>query len=160
MNGSSSNQVNGTSGLQTTIDQNTLSQLVGQNEANMESTFNANSKKPTGNFTDFPKQINEGRQGKHIPDHNNYHPGKSTLNLSMQEAQSLVNEYSGKGEKVSDNKERVDFGKTIGNYVDPETGESRPTTIGMIHYSKNGTHIVPVRPKYYKKKDEGNKDEH
>lgn len=43
--------------------------------------------------------------------------------------------------------ERVDFGKTIGNYVDPDTGTKYPTTVGIIHYSKSGTHIVSARPK-------------
>ena len=59
----------------------------------------------------------------------------------------LVDDYSGKGTALGDNKERVDFGRTIGNYVDPVTGAKYPTTVGIIHYSKSGTHIVPARPK-------------
>lgn len=43
--------------------------------------------------------------------------------------------------------ERVDFGKIIGYYVDPQTGKKHPTTMGIIHYSKNGAHIVPSKPK-------------
>jgi hypothetical protein len=37
-------------------------------------------------------------------------------------------------------KERVDFGKVIGNYVD-SSGVKTPTTKGMIVYGKNGVHI-------------------
>src|ERR1700754_3931629 len=43
-------------------------------------------------------------------------------------------------------KERVDFGTIIGNWVDPSTGQKMPTTNGIIHYSKDGVHIVPSRP--------------
>ena len=65
----------------------------------------------------------------------------------MNEAANLIEHHSGKGTPVSDNKERVNFGKTIGIYNDPFTGENMPTTIGIIHYSKSGAHIVPARPK-------------
>ena len=44
------------------------------------------------------------------------------------------------------NKERLDFVEIIGNYVD-ENGNSQPTTIGIIHKSKTGCHIVPAKPK-------------
>lgn len=69
------------------------------------------------------------------------------LTISLAEAGNLVQQYSGKGTPVGDNKERVDFGKTIGIYKDSSTGAGTPTTIGIIHYSKTGTHIVPARPK-------------
>ena len=64
----------------------------------------------------------------------------------MEEAQDMVNKNSGYGSKVSENKERVDFGKTIGIFVDQNTGKRIPTTVGIIHYSKSGTHIVPAEP--------------
>ncbi len=44
-------------------------------------------------------------------------------------------------------KERVDFGKTIGFYHNPQTQKSIPTTMGIIHYSKDGAHIVPAKPR-------------
>ncbi|MHB9941523.1 hypothetical protein CF065_07820 [Clostridium sporogenes] len=44
------------------------------------------------------------------------------------------------------NKERIDFGKIIGQYVDPITGKLYDTTKAIIHYSKKGVHIVPSRP--------------
>jgi len=98
-------------------------------------------------FSGYRKDINVDKQNKHIPVTSNYEPGKSKLTISISEAQELVNRFSDKGEKVSNNKERVDFGKIIGRYVDPTTGQESDTTIGIIHYSKTGTHIVPAKPK-------------
>jgi filamentous hemagglutinin len=43
-------------------------------------------------------------------------------------------------------RERVDFGKVIGKFVDRDTGVSMPTTKAIIHYSKEGIHIVPAHP--------------
>ncbi|WP_175527713.1 polymorphic toxin type 50 domain-containing protein [Marinobacterium iners] len=42
--------------------------------------------------------------------------------------------------------ERVNFQENIGKYVDPSSGNSSSTTNGIIHYSKDGVHIVPARP--------------
>lgn len=47
---------------------------------------------------------------------------------------------------VNDSKERVDFGRVIGKYVDIRTGTSAETTNGLLHYSKDGIHIVPAKP--------------
>lgn len=94
----------------------------------------------------FSKKIHSGKQGKHIPSHNNYQKGKSIFYGSMKEAQKLVNKYAGTGQKIGTNRERVDFKKVIGSYVDPKTGKSYKTTIGTIHYSKTGTHILPEKP--------------
>ncbi|WP_258958768.1 polymorphic toxin type 50 domain-containing protein, partial [Bacillus wiedmannii] len=35
---------------------------------------------------------------------------------------------------------------TIGKYYDRDTGEYLETTRGMIHYGKDGAHIVPSEP--------------
>ncbi|SUX53910.1 polymorphic toxin type 50 domain-containing protein [Chromobacterium vaccinii] len=95
--------------------------------------------------------IEVGKQGKHIPEHNNFISGKSEL--LYPNPQSLVDEYAGKGQQVGNvltgqpgSKERVDFEKIIGNYIDPVSGEKIPTTKGIIHYSSRGVHIVPARP--------------
>lgn len=65
--------------------------------------------------------------------------------------QGLLDNFHGgsveSAEKINDVKTRVDFGKNIGTYVDPETGKSAETTVGIIHNSKKGAHIVPARPK-------------
>ncbi|WP_226263634.1 hemagglutinin repeat-containing protein [Burkholderia metallica] len=95
--------------------------------------------------------IDAGKQGKHQPDHNNFIPGRSEL--SYPDPQKLVDDYAGTGQPANNvapgqpgYRERVNFGKVIGNYVDPATGEKTPTTNGIIHYSKDGVHIVPGRP--------------
>ena len=38
------------------------------------------------------------------------------------------------------------IGKPIGKYYDRDTGEYIETTRGMIHYGKDGAHIVPSEP--------------
>lgn len=92
-----------------------------------------------------------GRQGKHIPGHKNFILGRSEW--THPDPQDLVNTFAGKGTqagKVAKGmpgyKERIDFGEVIGNYVDPVTGLSVPTTKGIIHYGADGVHIVPARP--------------
>ena len=102
--------------------------------------------KTATNFKSFPKKIHIGQQGKHILGHNNYKKGKSILDISISDAQQLINKYSGKGRKIGTNREVVNFKKVIGKYVDPKTGKSYYTTVGTIHYSKSGTHLVPEKP--------------
>lgn len=94
------------------------------------------------------KKIQEGRQGKHIVGHNNY-DGKSYLADGVA-PQKLVDEYHGTGDLKITNpnknwtkKEFIMSNKVIGYDVDPVTGEITPTRYFSIHYSKNGTHIVP-----------------
>ncbi len=103
------------------------------------------SKKAT-KFSDFPTTVHNGRQGKHIIGHNNYIEGKSIFSGTTNDANKLIKKFSGTGNKKGPNKELVDFGKTIGTYVDPQSNVHKPTTKGIIHYSKDGAHIVPARP--------------
>jgi len=60
----------------------------------------------------------------------------------------LLDDFAGTGQKIpGTNKERVDFGKVIGQYYDDVTGKFVDTTKGIIHYdSKGGAHIVPAKP--------------
>jgi hypothetical protein len=136
-----------TSGDQQSLEQGNVRTTVEKNEANAESTFDVGNVSSSSDFSNYPKTLNESKQGKHIPGHNNYQEGKSELTITMSEASNLVSQFSGKGMPIGDNKERVNFRKTIGIYKDPLTGTSVRTTIGVIHYSKTGTHIVPARPK-------------
>ncbi len=101
--------------------------------------------KGSGKIRGFSKTIHSGKQGKHIPTHNNYQKGKSIFYGSAKKAQNLVNKYAGTGQWMGSHKERVNFGKVIGSYVD-ETGKTVKTTVGIIHYSKTGAHIVPAAP--------------
>ena len=94
--------------------------------------------------------IHVNRQGKHIVGNKNYIEGRSIFCGTIKDASLLIKEYSGKGQLIGNGKERVDFGKTIGMYIDKETGRRYPTTVGIIHSSKDGSHIVPARPKEFK----------
>jgi len=66
----------------------------------------------------------------------------------------LLDLAAGTGQPVNDvpierpgSKERVDFGKVIGHYINPSTGVAYPTTNGVIVYDRNGgAHIIPARP--------------
>jgi filamentous hemagglutinin len=67
--------------------------------------------------------------------------------------QTLVDRWAGTGSPVNvaigepGSKERVDFGKIIGNYVNPVTRDAVPTSKGIIVYDRLGyTHIIPARP--------------
>ncbi|MGH7489624.1 MAG: polymorphic toxin type 50 domain-containing protein [bacterium] len=67
--------------------------------------------------------------------------------------QRLVDQFAGTGEAANKVprgeagfKERVDFGRIIGTYVDPSTGVAVTTTKGIIVYASDGVHIVPARP--------------
>lgn len=64
---------------------------------------------------------------------------------------------AGKGQKVNDKdffnpgyKERIDFGEIIGDFALQEEGKETifiPTTRGILHYSKDGVHVIPSAPK-------------
>jgi RHS repeat-associated protein len=93
-------------------------------------------------------KIAMGKQGKHIPGHNNYTPGRSVLSGDAEE----LGRAAGTGQQVGKtqvglpgSKERVVYDDVIGQYVD-DAGNAVDTNVGIIHYSKDGIHIVPGRP--------------
>jgi hypothetical protein len=93
--------------------------------------------------------IHTGKQGKHVPSHNNFKPGRSTLHADPE----TLAAKAGTGEPIGKlpvgqpgSKERVQFDSVIGDYVD-EAGVATPTRVGIIHYAKDGIHIVPGQPK-------------
>lgn len=96
------------------------------------------------------KLIHEGKQGKHIVGHNNYkeEEGKSITILPMAKIEELLKKYAGTGQIARDNGERVDFKEIIGIYVNQHNNKKCETTVGIIHYSKSGLHIVPARPSW------------
>ncbi len=102
-------------------------------------------------FEKVELQIN--RQNKHIPNKWNYEKGKGIWLLPEDKTRELLKKNAGKGQKLSGipgepgYRERVDFREVVGYYVDEKTAEQSSTTIGIIHYSKKGAHIVPARPK-------------
>lgn len=101
----------------------------------------------SGKQNGFPQKVHPGKQGKHIPGHNNYQKGKSIFKGTPETAQELINKYAGTGAWKGSNKEVVDFGQVIGFYIDKNTGKAYETTRGTIHYSTTGAHIVPAAPK-------------
>ena len=100
----------------------------------------------------YDAKVNVGQQNKHIPGTNEYKNAwnngqiKSIMYGDVNDIQNLLNNKAGTGDFFGINKERVDFGQVIGQYVDPDTGIGVETTIGIIHYGRNGAHIVPARP--------------
>jgi filamentous hemagglutinin len=100
--------------------------------------------------------IHDGRQGKHIPGHNNHDPNRSSIAEGV-DPQALADEFAGRGQRVagepgqSGYKERFDAGeRVIGTFRDPNTGQALPTTRGMIHHAAGGrVHIVPSSPRGY-----------
>ena len=88
-------------------------------------------------------KVHDGKQGKHVPGHNNFQPGKSEL--THPNPQALLDKGAGKGVQHG-NKEVVDFGEEIGIHVGKD-GTRSATTRGTIHYdAKGGAHIVPAKP--------------
>ncbi|GAB1344716.1 polymorphic toxin type 50 domain-containing protein [Gemmatimonas sp.] len=91
--------------------------------------------------------IEMGKQGKHIPNHNNYQQGKSIF--AHGDPQGLLDKFAGTGQRIvgtvgGPGKERVDFGQVIGQVN--VNGVMTNTTRGIIHYSNKGAHIVPRNP--------------
>lgn len=100
---------------------------------------------------DYILDIETGKQGKHIKGHNNYQQGKSYLDISMEDVQMLVDQYAGTGILERDNYGRwkhteviTQNKQNIGYAISFRDGKEYPTAVFKIHYSKNGTHIVPT----------------
>ncbi len=80
---------------------------------------------------------------------NKYIEGRSLL--QHKNPQKLINENVGKGIKCrgvpgkAGYQEIVDFKESIGYYID-QKGKEFATTRGKIHYSNQGTHLVPAKP--------------
>ncbi|WP_369899772.1 polymorphic toxin type 50 domain-containing protein [Bacillus manliponensis] len=100
----------------------------------------------------YPAKVKPGAQEKHIPNTPNYKQevangkNKSIFYGDNKTAQELLDKFAGKGTVLKNGRERVDFGQVIGKYYDRDTGEYHETTKGLIHYGKDGAHIVPARP--------------
>jgi RHS repeat-associated protein len=97
-------------------------------------------------------KLHVDKQNKHVIGKHNYEKGKSIF--THKDPQGLLDKYAGKGIPTRNSspgspnyRERVDFKEIIGYHVDPMTLQQTPTTIGEIHFSKTGAHIVPMRPK-------------
>ncbi|QWS50301.1 transposase [Bacillus sp. JNUCC-24] len=109
-------------------------------------------KGPYREVNGFPAKVKLGAQEKHIPETPNYKQEiangkkKSIFYGDNKKAQELLDKYAGTGKELGKNKERIDFGQAIGKYYNIDTGKYEETNKGMIHYGKDGAHIVPARP--------------
>lgn len=101
------------------------------------------------------KTLNKSRQSKHTKGSPKYNKavadGKkvSVITLSDEEVQKVIEQHSGKGHIYTRNghfKETFEHSSPLGVYVS-ESGEEAETSRGTIHYSKDGSHLVPARPK-------------
>lgn len=101
-------------------------------------------------------KVHWGQQGKHIPTKHNFLKGGGIIVLEDSELEILLKLNSGKGNRVRGSwgeagyRERVDFGKIIGEYALKEEGKPTlyfPTSKGIVHYAKDGfMHVVPSNP--------------
>ncbi|MEI4803833.1 polymorphic toxin type 50 domain-containing protein [Bacillus sp. FJAT-51639] len=113
---------------------------------------NSVPKGPYREVNGYPLKVKAGAQEKHIPNTPNYKQevangkNKSIFYGDNKTAQELLDKFAGKGQLLKNGRERVDFGKPIGKYYDSDTGQYLETTRGLIHYGKDGAHIVPSEP--------------
>lgn len=104
---------------------------------------------------ELPLTVRVQKQCNHIKGTKGYSDGKSFLNVSSQQegidlTNRLVKEYAGKGELQFDkngkwkNTETIHTNEVIGFLIDKNDGHLKEAKDFKIHYSINGTHIVPM----------------
>lgn len=101
-------------------------------------------------------RINWAKQNKHIPGKHNFIPGGGKIALESSEFEVLVKERVGSGQRVVGEfgthgyKERIDFGKIIGEYalqIEGKPTQYIPTTKGIVVYARDGSvHVIPSAP--------------
>lgn len=102
-------------------------------------------------------KIHWDRQNKHIQGKHNFDPSRGHITLENNMLETLIKEHAGKGQKVNKSapfspgyKERIDFEMQIGTFALKGVGDETifmPTNRGILHYSKEGVHLVPSAPK-------------
>jgi len=93
----------------------------------------------------FTTAIHFGKQAKHMPGQPNRDPTKSIITIPLPKLQELLELKAGTG-TWNGSIEAVDFGVGIGIYRKHGSERGLATTMGTIHYSKTGAHVVPARP--------------
>ena len=100
----------------------------------------------------FLVKLNMEAQENYMPGRGGYEKARDVGNIrsvifrDASGLQKLLDEKAGTGDFVAANKEKVNFGVPIGQYMDPSTGGKVETMIGVIHYTVDGVFIVPARP--------------
>ncbi|HJF18141.1 MAG TPA: polymorphic toxin type 50 domain-containing protein [Aeriscardovia aeriphila] len=117
----------------------------------------------TVNYMDMPQQVTSqtGRvlfpissdrhgEGLNIPDYSNERhdiPGNvSIFNGDEKTAQYMINEKAGYGTRLSRTRELASYPQYVGMWVNQHTCGKRLSHQGIIHYSDQGTWIVPAEP--------------
>ena len=102
-------------------------------------------------FQKWKLKIEPEKQNKHLSKY--MKPNDTRSILTHPNPQELVYDFAGAGQKINDKvpgspgfRERVNFQEKIGIWRSVDGKEAKETTMGMIIYSKNGVHIVPLRP--------------
>lgn len=112
---------------------------------------------------DSEAQSKHFKGGKRYNDYMRTHKYEpSMLTISEEKVQELVNKYHGTGilklnssGKVIESEIIIDNDEIIGYASNNQNGITQPTTAFKIHYSKDGTHIVPTyesQKKYWSEK--------
>lgn len=120
-------------------------------ESSMKNSYNSAVESAKKQIVEMPKTLNIGNQNKHIRSSKGYIEGRSYLYGTLEDAQALVNRYSGTGTpRISDgnkwtHKEFTVADVPIGVVMDKATGKGKETRRFAIHYSNHGTHIVPAK---------------
>ena len=100
----------------------------------------------------FLVKLNMEQQERFMPGRSAYEKARDEGNMrsvifrDASGLQKLLDEKAGTGDLVATNKEKVDFGTPIGQYMDPESHSKLETSVGVIHYTADGAYIVPARP--------------
>ena len=99
------------------------------------------------------KTVNIEKQNRHMKDIDGYIPGRSYFNgVTVKQLQDMVDRLAGSGgirngrDGIWNSHEEIEASDIVGFCVDPQTGEIVQTHRFIIHYSKTGVHIVPVKP--------------
>lgn len=100
----------------------------------------------------FLVKLDVEKQNRYVPGRNAYEMARtngylrSIIFRDANALQKILDEKAGTGEFIGNNKELVNFGQVIGQYVDIDGRSKRETKVGVIHYTGEGAYIVPARP--------------
>ncbi|MBR1772245.1 MAG: hypothetical protein IJ747_09490 [Lachnospiraceae bacterium] len=126
-----------------------------QDDAVYHSKYAVASSDVDGNYrvvNGFLVKLDQEAQGGYMPGKSGYEQARnngimhSVIFRDASGLQKLLDEKAGSGDFVAPNKEKVNFGQVIGQYMDPDTKAKLETTVGVIHYTSDGVYIVPARP--------------
>ena len=122
----------------------------GNTEENFRIYKNAQKRQDKIKNGEYNLNINVEKQQKHNINSDKYVKGKSYFNIDIEEQQKMVNDYAGKGYIYADakgnltNKELCITNKIIGKYINKNKNTEIETNSFIIHYAKDGVHIVPA----------------